>query len=176
MPYIQNSKLTYLRSSFPLAIFKCFLFFPTLTFLYLSRLHVPACPNFSCAQRTFLQLLSQSHVSTPPLRNLTRCTAMHARHKDLRAPSISARLHQSQTCNSQTSYLFNSRCTVMHARYKDLRAPSISARLQLAALYAATSTLLPEPHSRMTGGAHVRDPLYLSPTAGLHQEVKLFHT
>ena len=39
----------------------------------------------------------------------------------------------------------------VHARFGDLRAPSKLARLQLAALYAATSSLLPEPHSRMTG-------------------------
>ncbi len=39
----------------------------------------------------------------------------------------------------------------MHGRFQDLRAPSIPARLQLAALYAATSTLLPEPWSNKTG-------------------------
>ncbi|KAF5833854.1 hypothetical protein DUNSADRAFT_9691 [Dunaliella salina] len=39
----------------------------------------------------------------------------------------------------------------VHGRFGDLRAPSIVARLQLAALYAATSTLLPEPASRCCG-------------------------
>ncbi len=39
----------------------------------------------------------------------------------------------------------------MHGRFQDLRAPSIPTRLQLAALYAATSTLLPEPWSSKTG-------------------------
>ncbi|KIZ06296.1 hypothetical protein MNEG_1660 [Monoraphidium neglectum] len=39
----------------------------------------------------------------------------------------------------------------VHHRLGDLRASSIPARLQLAALYAATSTLLPEPGSQMTG-------------------------
>lgn len=42
----------------------------------------------------------------------------------------------------------------VHARFGDLRSPSKLARLQLAALYAATSTLLPEPLSRKTG-AHM---------------------
>ncbi|EFJ48301.1 hypothetical protein VOLCADRAFT_104794 [Volvox carteri f. nagariensis] len=43
-------------------------------------------------------------------------------------------------------------CYEIHGRFKDLRAASIPARLQLAALYAATGTLLPEPLSRCTGG------------------------
>ncbi len=39
----------------------------------------------------------------------------------------------------------------MHSRLGSLHANNIAARLQLAALYAATSTLLPEPGSGMTG-------------------------
>ena len=39
----------------------------------------------------------------------------------------------------------------VHARFGDLRTPSKLARLQLAALYAATSSLLPEPLSCKTG-------------------------
>ncbi len=39
----------------------------------------------------------------------------------------------------------------MHGRFGHLRASAISPRLQLAALYAATSTLLPEPASLATG-------------------------
>ncbi|KAG2455049.1 hypothetical protein HYH02_000874 [Chlamydomonas schloesseri] len=39
----------------------------------------------------------------------------------------------------------------VHGRFGHLRAPTRLARLQLAALYAATSTLLPEPGSRCTG-------------------------
>ena len=39
----------------------------------------------------------------------------------------------------------------MHARFGDLRANSILARLQLAALCAATSSLLQDPHSSMSG-------------------------
>jgi len=39
----------------------------------------------------------------------------------------------------------------VHGRFSDLRAPSVLARLQLAALYAATSTRLPEPNSCLTG-------------------------
>lgn len=40
----------------------------------------------------------------------------------------------------------------VHGRFGDLRATSIPARLQLAEIYAATGTLLPEPSSRMVGG------------------------
>ncbi|GLC49187.1 thioredoxin-disulfide reductase [Pleodorina starrii] len=43
-------------------------------------------------------------------------------------------------------------CYEVHGRFRHLRAASIPARLQLAALYAATGTLLPEPLSRATGG------------------------
>ncbi|PNH10973.1 hypothetical protein TSOC_002217 [Tetrabaena socialis] len=43
-------------------------------------------------------------------------------------------------------------CYELHGRFGDLRAASVPARLQLAALYAATGTLLPEPVSRCTGG------------------------
>lgn len=39
----------------------------------------------------------------------------------------------------------------VHPRFRTLVAPSTPARLQLAALYAATGSLLPEPGSRMTG-------------------------
>lgn len=39
----------------------------------------------------------------------------------------------------------------MHPRFGHLCARSIPARLQLAALYAATGSLLPEPLSRLTG-------------------------
>lgn len=39
----------------------------------------------------------------------------------------------------------------VHPRFGHLVAGSIRARLQLAALYAATASLLPEPGSRMTG-------------------------
>ena len=39
----------------------------------------------------------------------------------------------------------------VHSRFGDLRATSNLSRLQLAALYAATSSLVPEPLSRMTG-------------------------
>jgi hypothetical protein len=42
-------------------------------------------------------------------------------------------------------------CYEVHSRFGDLRATSVLARLQLAALYAATSTMLPEPLRRMTG-------------------------
>ncbi len=42
-------------------------------------------------------------------------------------------------------------CYEVHGRFGHLVANSIPARLQLAALYAATSTLLPEPRSCMTG-------------------------
>lgn len=40
----------------------------------------------------------------------------------------------------------------VHNRFNDLRARSVLSRLQLAALYAATSTFLPEPSSQQTGG------------------------
>ena len=39
----------------------------------------------------------------------------------------------------------------VHSRFWNLQARSSLSRLQLAALYAATSTLLPEPRSQMTG-------------------------
>lgn len=39
----------------------------------------------------------------------------------------------------------------MHGRFGYLQASSIHSRLQLAALYAATSSLLPEPASQQTG-------------------------
>jgi hypothetical protein len=39
----------------------------------------------------------------------------------------------------------------VHPRFHHLVAPDIPERLQLAALYAATSSLLPEPTSRLTG-------------------------
>ncbi len=42
-------------------------------------------------------------------------------------------------------------CYELHGRFGHLVAPSVPARLQLAALYAATSTLLPEPLSACTG-------------------------
>eukprot|EP00198_Chlamydomonas_reinhardtii_P007687 XP_001697024.1 predicted protein [Chlamydomonas reinhardtii] len=50
---------------------------------------------------------------------------------------------------SQASVNFH--CYEVHGRFGHLRAPNRLARLQLAALYAATSTLLPEPGSRCTG-------------------------
>jgi hypothetical protein len=40
---------------------------------------------------------------------------------------------------------------IIHPRFRHLQASSIEARLQLACLYAATSSLLPEPRSNMTG-------------------------
>ncbi|KAG2494611.1 hypothetical protein HYH03_007376 [Edaphochlamys debaryana] len=43
-------------------------------------------------------------------------------------------------------------CYEMHGRFGHLRASAVAPRLQLAALYAATGTLLPEPASRATGG------------------------
>jgi hypothetical protein len=42
-------------------------------------------------------------------------------------------------------------CYEVHERFGYLKAPSVKARLQLAALYAATSSLLPEPKFNMTG-------------------------
>lgn len=39
----------------------------------------------------------------------------------------------------------------MHERFDYLTAPCLTSRLQLAALYAASSTLLPEPRSQLTG-------------------------
>lgn len=39
----------------------------------------------------------------------------------------------------------------LHGRFHHLQASSIESRLQLAALYAATSSLLPEPGSQQTG-------------------------
>ena len=42
-------------------------------------------------------------------------------------------------------------CFEVHPRWKGLQADGVSSRLQLAALYAASGTLLPEPRSRMTG-------------------------
>jgi hypothetical protein len=39
----------------------------------------------------------------------------------------------------------------IHSRFGHLRASSVEARLQLACLYAATSSLLPEPNTNMTG-------------------------
>ena len=60
-------------------------------------------------------------------------------------------------------------CHEVHPRFGDLRAPCISSRLQLAALYAATSTMLPEPSSRMTGACYsaYACPMHLFPlTAG----------
>ncbi|KAG2492072.1 hypothetical protein HYH03_009568 [Edaphochlamys debaryana] len=43
-------------------------------------------------------------------------------------------------------------CYEVHGRFGHLRASAVAPRLQLAALYAATGTLLPEPASRATGG------------------------
>ena len=40
----------------------------------------------------------------------------------------------------------------VHQRFRYLKATSVGARLQLAALYAATGTLLPEPRLGITGG------------------------
>ena len=40
----------------------------------------------------------------------------------------------------------------VHPRFMGLQAKSVEARLQLAALYAATGTRLPEPRTQMTGG------------------------
>ncbi|KAG2501267.1 hypothetical protein HYH03_001073 [Edaphochlamys debaryana] len=42
-------------------------------------------------------------------------------------------------------------CYEVHGRFGHLRASAVLPRLQLAALYAATGTLLPEPASRATG-------------------------
>jgi hypothetical protein len=39
----------------------------------------------------------------------------------------------------------------VHERFRHLRADSIPARLHLAMLYAATSTLVPEPRMQATG-------------------------
>ena len=47
--------------------------------------------------------------------------------------------------------LMQAHCYEVHPRFGHLQAPSILARLQLAALYAACSTLLAEPRSHMTG-------------------------
>lgn len=41
----------------------------------------------------------------------------------------------------------------VHGRFGYLTAPCTTSRLQLAALYAASSTLLPEPSSQLTGAA-----------------------
>jgi hypothetical protein len=41
----------------------------------------------------------------------------------------------------------------VHGRFRYLTAPFTTSRLQLAALYAASSTLLPEPRSQLTGAA-----------------------
>ncbi|KAG2492053.1 hypothetical protein HYH03_009551 [Edaphochlamys debaryana] len=43
-------------------------------------------------------------------------------------------------------------CYEVHGRFGHLRASAVLPRLQLAALYAATGTLLPEPSSRAAGG------------------------
>ncbi|KAG2494612.1 hypothetical protein HYH03_007377 [Edaphochlamys debaryana] len=43
-------------------------------------------------------------------------------------------------------------CCEVHGRFGHLRASAVAPRLQLAALYAATGTLLPEPASSTTGG------------------------
>ena len=40
----------------------------------------------------------------------------------------------------------------VHPRFRHLKARSVGARLQLATLYAATGSLLPEPRLHMTGG------------------------
>lgn len=39
----------------------------------------------------------------------------------------------------------------VHERFGHLRADSVAGRLHLAALYAATSTLVPEPRMQTTG-------------------------
>ena len=45
----------------------------------------------------------------------------------------------------------------VHERFCSLRATSVLARLQLAALYAATGSLLPEPGSALTGAQLAMD-------------------
>ncbi|KAG2451920.1 hypothetical protein HYH02_003695 [Chlamydomonas schloesseri] len=55
------------------------------------------------------------------------------------------------TLPERSSGRVNVHCYEVHGRFGHLRAPTRLARLQLAALYAATSTLLPEPGSRCTG-------------------------
>lgn len=42
-------------------------------------------------------------------------------------------------------------CYTVHRRWNQLDAGGVSARLQLAAMYAATDTLLPDPRAGMTG-------------------------
>ncbi len=42
-------------------------------------------------------------------------------------------------------------CYEVHTCFKHLLSPSVASRLQLAALHAATATLLPELGSQRTG-------------------------
>lgn len=56
----------------------------------------------------------------------------------------------SPSCSSAPSP--QAHCYEVHGRFGHLLAPSVSARIQLAALYAATSTLLPEPHTHRATG------------------------
>ncbi len=54
-------------------------------------------------------------------------------------------------CAQLTRPLPQAHCYRIHSRFGHLVAPTTLSRLQLAALYAATSTLLPEPHTHRTG-------------------------
>ncbi|KAG2496538.1 hypothetical protein HYH03_005361 [Edaphochlamys debaryana] len=57
----------------------------------------------------------------------------------------------SVTTSSYCDAHLRAHCYELHGRFGHLCASSIPARLQLAALYAATGTLLPEPASQATG-------------------------
>ncbi|GIL51275.1 hypothetical protein Vafri_7114, partial [Volvox africanus] len=66
-------------------------------------------------------------------------------------PVVAGQQPNVQVSGSCTARL-KAHCYEVHGRFRHLRATSIPARLQLAALYAATGTLLPEPLSNCTGG------------------------
>jgi hypothetical protein len=45
----------------------------------------------------------------------------------------------------------------LHQRFDHLKAPTIASRLQLASLFAATGSLLPEPRLSMTSGEYAME-------------------
>ncbi|GAX73071.1 hypothetical protein CEUSTIGMA_g524.t1 [Chlamydomonas eustigma] len=108
----------------------------------------------SCARRADTMILvphgivqrrqSQENLarSTSAKGNLSEATA-----EDLDVPEGLVGIALERNCDA-TLHLH---CYTLNQRFGNLRASSRLSRLQLAALYAATSTLLPEPLSKMTG-------------------------
>eukprot|EP00798_Chlamydomonas_sp_ICE-L_P004009 gene4009-14089_t len=105
--------------------------------------------NVTAARKVFDGLLDKSIVLENGYRGWAQCVLDRRQKQRMRRSEVLPNV--SVTVGKATDAALKVHSYEVHPRLRHLVASSILSRLQLAALYSATSSLLPEPRSRMTG-------------------------